>query len=316
MFILDLVSNCNNPALANLFMIARKFITILQILVPIIAIVFLAVNVVKSVKDPEDKKNFGRYKNWLLALVMVFAVPVIVDTVMNLLGENYSISACWNYAEQVQSMGQNSSYNDGNDKDKESILVDPGKYDDGSSNKNNGGNTSSNTGSNNSNTTNVGDGKVIFIGDSRTVQMKAHVGSSGDVWSCKGSMGLKWMSETGVPNIQGYIKNGSKIVILMGVNDLYQPDNYIKYINGKVSEWTGLGADIYFVSVNPCDGSYSHLNEKITSFNNKLRSGLNSRVKYLDCNSHLKSVGFTTTDGLHYDSSTSRKIYNFIKSNI
>ena len=31
MFILDLVSNCQNPALANLFMIAQKFITILQI---------------------------------------------------------------------------------------------------------------------------------------------------------------------------------------------------------------------------------------------------------------------------------------------
>ena len=36
MFILDMVSTCGNPALSNLFSIAQKMITIIQILAPIL----------------------------------------------------------------------------------------------------------------------------------------------------------------------------------------------------------------------------------------------------------------------------------------
>ena len=67
------------------------------------------------------------------------------------------------------------------------------------------------------------------------------------------------------------------------------------------------------MSVNPCDGSYNHLNDDISSFNSKLKAGLNSNIRYIDSNSYLYSVGFTTTDGLHYDQATSRKIYNYVK---
>ena len=102
----------------------------------------------------------------------------------------------------------------------------------------------------------------------------------------------------------------------MGVNDLYQVNAYISYINEKASEWNNLGASVYFVSVNPCDGSYSHLNSQITSFNSEIKNGLNSNITYLDSNSYLYSVGFSTTDGLHYDQATSKKIYNYIKSKI
>ena len=318
MFILDLVNNCNNPALANILIIIKRFINILQIFVPIIAMVFLAVKLIKMTMDPENKKNFPRIKNWLIAIIVVFALPVIVDTLMNILGENYSISACWNYAEQVQTIGQQSNYNDSNDEEKNnSILIDSDDYDDASpSNNNSSGSSNSNSSNNSNSSTPVGNGSVIFIGDSRTVQMKAHVGEGNDIWSCKGSMGLNWMKSTGVPNIASSIKSGSKIVILMGVNDLYQPSAYISYINSNASEWASKGATTYFVSVNPCDGSYNHLNDDISSFNSKLKAGLNSNIRYIDSNSYLYSVGFTTTDGLHYDQATSRKIYNYVKSNI
>ena len=312
MLLLDLVNNCNNYAIANLFNIIQKAFNILQILVPIIAILALALHVVKSVTKPDDKKNFSRYKNWIIALVIIFALPTIVDTVMNILGENYSISACWNYASQIDTSGQTSTYNNGNDGDKSTIVTDPSDYDPAT-----GTSLDDNSSSNNSSsTTTVGSGSVIFIGDSRTVQMKAHVGEGSDIWSCKGSMGLNWMQSTGVPNISSYIKSGSKIVILMGVNDLYQASSYITYINSKATEWSNLGATTYFVSVNPCDGGYSHLNDDIASFNSKLKSGLNSKVKYIDTNSYLNSSGFTTTDGLHYNQATSQKIYNYIKSKI
>ena len=313
MFILDMVGTCGNPALANLFNIAQRIITIIQILAPILAIVALGINLTKSVMNPDDKKNFSMYKNWIIALVMVFAIPILVNATMGILGEDYDISACWNNAKNANTSG-NSTYKPvNNNKPSGSINTTPDSYDKGSSgnnNNNNSNNTSSN--SNNSVTTK----NAIMIGDSRCVQMKSHVGAGSDTWSCKGSMGLNWMKNTGVPNVESKIGNGTKIVIMMGVNDLYQPEAYISYINQKASTWASKGAKTYFVSVNPVDGSYSNLTSKIVSFNNKLKNGLNSNVRYIDTYNYLVSSGFNTSDGLHYKSDTSRKIYNYIKSNI
>ena len=313
MFILDMVGTCGNPALANLFNIAQRIITIIQILAPILAIVALGINLTKSVMNPDDKKNFSMYKNWIIALVMVFAIPILVNATMGILGEDYDISACWNNAKNANTSG-NSTYKPvNNNKPSGPINTTPDSYDKGSSgnnNNNNSNNTSSN--SNNSVTTK----NVIMIGDSRCVQMKSHVGAGSDTWSCKGSMGLNWMKNTGVPNVESKIGNGTKIVIMMGVNDLYQPEAYISYINQKASTWASKGAKTYFVSVNPVDGSYSNLTSKIVSFNNKLKNGLNSNVRYIDTYNYLVSSGFNTSDGLHYKSDTSRKIYNYIKSNI
>ena len=313
MFILDMVGTCGNPALANLFNIAQRIITIIQILAPILAIIALGINLTKSVLNPDDKKNFSMYKNWIIALVMVFAIPTLVNATMGILGEDYDISACWNNAKNANTSG-NSTYKPvNNDKPSGPINTSPGSYDKGSSGNNNN-NNSTNTSSNSNNS--VTTKNVIMIGDSRCVQMKSHVGAGSDTWSCKGSMGLNWMKNTGVPNIESKIGNGTKIVIMMGVNDLYQPEAYISYINQKASTWASKGAKTYFVSVNPVDGSYSNLTSKIVSFNNKLRSGLNSNVRYIDTYNYLVSSGFNTSDGLHYKSDTSRKIYNYIKSNI
>ena len=310
MFILDVVNECSG-GLANIIVIMKRFMDILMILAPIILILFGIVQFIKMVNNPDDKKNWGKVKNMLNALVMVFIIPVLVNTVMNLLGENYTISACWNNASLSSTVGEESSYNDNTNNDNQSIVIDPDDYDPAT-----GKGPSHDTGDTTTTSSTVGDGTYIFIGDSRTVQMKSHVGDNSDIWSCKGSMGLDWMKSTGIPNITANIKSHSKIVILMGVNDLYQVNAYISYINEKASEWNNLGASVYFVSVNPCDGSYSHLNSQITSFNSEIKNGLNSNITYLDSNSYLYSVGFSTTDGLHYDQATSKKIYNYIKSKI
>lgn len=137
-----------------------------------------------------------------------------------------------------------------------------------------------------------------------------------DIWSCRESMGLDWMQQTGIPNIENNIQQGSSLVILMGVNDLYQANNYISYLNSNATSWKNRGANIYFVSVNPTEGSYNSLNADIDSFNQRLRAGLTSNITYIDTNSYLKSNGFSTTDGLHYTNDTYNDIYNYIKSRI
>lgn len=119
--IIDISLECSDYGLVNLFVIAKKFFTVLQIIVPIIAILFLAVNVIKMVMNPDEKKNMKAFYNWLIAFVIIFFLPTIVNTTMGLLGENYSISSCWNNAESLYKGGE-STYNDGNDGKKEPII--------------------------------------------------------------------------------------------------------------------------------------------------------------------------------------------------
>jgi hypothetical protein len=128
MFILDVASNCNNYGIVGLFVIAKRIFNIIQILAPILAIIGLGINLVKSVIDPNRKNNFGMYKNWLIALIVVFAIPTLVNAVMGILGENYSISSCWNNAEQINKPG-NSEYNDGIEGERPgAVNINPSDY--------------------------------------------------------------------------------------------------------------------------------------------------------------------------------------------
>ena len=102
----------------------------------------------------------------------------------------------------------------------------------------------------------------------------------------------------------------------MGVNDLNNADSYVSYVNSNVDSWTSNGSSVYFATVMPCNGSYSHLNEDISKFNTKIKNGLSNKVKIIDLNSYLVSDGYSTTDGLHYNKDTSNKIYNYIKNNV
>lgn len=129
MFLLDIVSNCDY-GLANVIVIVKKFIDIVQILAPIVLITYGIMQFVKMVANPEDKKHWSKIKNMLIALVIIFMVPVILDTVMGLLGEDYTISACWNLAEQASTAGQESQYQGSGSSTRkpESILIDSDKY--------------------------------------------------------------------------------------------------------------------------------------------------------------------------------------------
>lgn len=159
--------------------------------------------------------------------------------------------------------------------------------------------------------------KKIFIGDSRTVHMKLAINSN-DIWSCKSAMGLDWMKSTGVPNVENQITTGTAVIILMGVNDLFNADKYITYINQKTSEWRNKGAKVYFVSVNPInENTYKGFkNTRIETFNAKMASNL-VNVKYIDTYNYLITHSCNyTSDGLHYQNSTSKVIYDLINKEV
>lgn len=320
-FILNISGNCSDPGLAAILSVVKRFMNILWIVGPILAIVGAGIAFYKLMSNPDEKKYKNLFKNMIIALIVLFLLPAIVNAVMKLLDGNFDIASCWNQADSVnQTNGGNSSYIDPN-KDKTNIYTDPDDFNGKTGTKTNS-NVETGSATENTNpvptTPEVITKKLIFVGDSRTVGMKAAVGDQGknDVWSCKSSMGLSWMKSTGIPNIENQITNGSCVIILMGVNDLYNADNYISYINGLVSSVTQKGGKLYFVSVNPTNRSAEHLNDDIDAFNLKLKNGLSSYVKYIDTNTYLMNNGFSSGDGVHYTNTTYKQIYTLIKGSI
>ncbi len=332
MFFMDIYSSCSDPAVLVVLKIVKSILNLVQMIGPILAIVSLIYTIIMLIKNPDEKKYVKRIKNSLIALLLVFFVPVIVNTVLGALGETTKFSQCWNSVDNTSRT--TAKYKEINSsKSTSQIVTDPSEYQKGTS-KPTSSSSSSNNNSNNSSGSRRGSGnnksnKTVFIGDSRTVQMYAYKTgtwsganySSGgvhevgtDIYVAEGAQGLSWMKSTGIPAAKKYFVNGNAIVILMGVNDLSNADSYISYINGNASNWKSSGASLYFVSVNPCSGNYSKLNSSINTFNSKLKSGLNNNVGWIDTNSVLTKNGFKTTDGLHYDANTSNMIYDYIKN--
>ena len=326
MSILQIVSNCSDAGLSSILGVVKNILNLIQIIAPILLLIMTAVHLTQLMRDPDDKKKLKKVKNSALAAVIIFFIPMLVNVVFGMLGESTTISNCWNNANvQTGSHGYQDPY--GNNKTPRSVIPNPDEYEKAKP-KNNSGGSATGTG-NRSGSGNVKSSRTIFIGDSRTVQMYAYSSgnwsganySSGgihevgnDVYVAEGAMGLNWMKNTGIPVATKYFTSGSSIVILMGVNDLSNANNYISYVNQNASTWKSNGSSLYFVSVNPCSGSYAYLNTNIQNFNSTVKRGLSSNVGWIDTYSVLVQNGFSSGDGLHYDKSTYQTIYNYIKS--
>ena len=155
----------------------------------------------------------------------------------------------------------------------------------------------------------------IFTGDSRTVGMELAVGSKHPEtkFIAQISIGYSWMKNNAIPQIVSSMSNNTKIVFLFGVNDLHNIDNYIKEYKTFEKQYKNSNK-IYYVSVNPVNNEVSVTNEQIENFNIKLKEFAGNR--YIDTYSMLKKDGYSSSDGLHYDTSTNEKIYNYIINSI
>lgn len=320
---------CNDIALLNIIKIIKSILNIIHIIGPIVLMISISINISKIVTMDEisqENKIQKNIINSIIATIILFLLPMIVDLSMSIVNNatnsKFDISSCWEYSNNTSIKTKGSYINKkDNKKKKTSVYVDPSQYK---------GKATSGTGANTTLPTTKA-ARRIFVGDSRTVQMYIYLfgswnnattsklsrgttDSKGDLWSARGGKGLSWMQSTGIPNIESSISNGTALIILMGVNDLSNVNNYANYINSKVDSWTSKGAKVYFVSVLPCSGQRSGNNGAIKSFNANIKKHLSSKVTYLDVYSYLFQVGFTTTDGLHYDEKTSQVIYNKILS--
>lgn len=160
--------------------------------------------------------------------------------------------------------------------------------------------------------------KLIYVGDSRTVGLELSLGNDNITYIAKGSMGLSWLKNTASPELDKVLqdKTNGVVVLALGINDLYNIDNYISYYKELIAKYPS--ATFYVLSVNPVDEAkarsygYTTTNASIEAFNKKLSD--NFPDNYMDTYSSLTSIG--ASDGLHYDVETYKTLNNLVISNI
>jgi len=108
MFILigdqSLINACGDYGLASILRIIQKVMGMIQIVVPIIMIFSIIFVLIRMMTSPEDKKIPRALRNAIFAGVIIIFLPMIVNLVMNMLGDSFSVTACWNVAEQTEDM--------------------------------------------------------------------------------------------------------------------------------------------------------------------------------------------------------------------
>lgn len=158
-------------------------------------------------------------------------------------------------------------------------------------------------------------GGIIFIGDSRTCQMQEATGGRGIGWVCQYGAKYDWFANTAIPQADPLIGAGTKVVICMGVNDPDRVSDYANCLNGKIWEWVGRGAKVYYVSVNPVEEPY--INEKaaaIENFNATMPGRLQGGVVWIDTYTIIKQNpgAYPFVDGIHFDTNSNILIFNMI----
>lgn len=93
---------CEEPAILNLILFIKSILEIVGIIIPIVLIVMVTIDLVKIIMDASDKtiKNTSKSMlNRLMAAVIIFFVPVIVNVIMNMIEQDeVQNTACWKNA--------------------------------------------------------------------------------------------------------------------------------------------------------------------------------------------------------------------------
>jgi hypothetical protein len=162
-----------------------------------------------------------------------------------------------------------------------------------------------------------GSKRYIFVGDSRYVGMEKFA-QSDDVFIAQVGEGYYFLASN-MNKILEYIDKNSILIVGLGVNDY--ASNYKNYIKTMNELADTLDCRVYYMLINPVEEDkealygYSTSNEMIDKYNALMKAGFSSKVGVIDTNTYLKEDGFYTSDGLHYDDNTYKKVYNFLKSN-
>lgn len=112
---IDVNAVCNDVDILNIIRIFKILINLAMIIVPVILVIFISIEIVKAISsgDLDTKKLWNNISKKMLAGVLVFLVPIILNFVLNIIptGTLYYVD-CYNNAtsEQILYISSNNAF--------------------------------------------------------------------------------------------------------------------------------------------------------------------------------------------------------------
>ena len=112
MYILDVMEPCQNSVLSAVLPIVKNIMGIIQIVVPIALLISFSISFAKLSINPAEKDSFRKLLNKIIAAVIVFFLPILINTVLGIVGESTEFSSCWINAPDTIGIFGNARYVD------------------------------------------------------------------------------------------------------------------------------------------------------------------------------------------------------------
>ena len=126
---------CTDYGLLTLLDILRQILDLIQLVVPIILMVGLAIQFTQLLINPDDNKKKKSLLNKFFAALLCFFVPFLVNLAISLVPADigsFQLGACWDTARNSREVlkKENSTYVSTTDKKPKSFILQPEDYDD------------------------------------------------------------------------------------------------------------------------------------------------------------------------------------------
>ena len=125
--VLEIVE-CSSSSLNTIFYITKMILSLIQIVGPLLLIISAIIKFTKLTINPEEKNGIKKIVNSFLAAAILFFIPLFINVVMNMLGNNYAFSSCWKDAKKPS---YKVSYIPISEEKKKNINGDSSKYEKG-----------------------------------------------------------------------------------------------------------------------------------------------------------------------------------------
>ena len=106
-----LANCCSDYSMVTVLEITRRIFGLIQLIVPIVLVVGSTIQFVQLTINPELKDGFRRILNKLMAALIVFLIPTLVDIVLSTVSSDISVAACW---QQAKNKSLEIGFNKGN----------------------------------------------------------------------------------------------------------------------------------------------------------------------------------------------------------
>ena len=126
---------CGDNGLVLIIDTVRRVMNLIQLVVPILLIVWATFEFMKLVMDPDAKNGMKKLTNKFIAAAVVFFVPIFVNATMALMSDDFNVKACWDIAKNKAEISRQSSAKYINPYEKENenkpVYSDPSGYESG-----------------------------------------------------------------------------------------------------------------------------------------------------------------------------------------